>query len=367
METPGLDFEIWGFSFHGYEDLRRPTAGNSCNNKRIMNLRIRFLLPLAMLAIVPLHADDGAASIAAGGLVVMGREPRIVMAKEDLQIFMDKVIVDYDFRNDSDEDVTTEVAFPIPEYGPDMVNIEPSKQGFDDFRLWVDGAPAHFQIEARAFLKNKECTQLLMSMHVDVASFGHAALNDDSPDIHRLTAAQRKQLEQAGLIDRGYDGPNWKVRKKYYWKQTFPAHKVVHIRHEYTPQVGSENSIKYGMGPDPSADSIEALKGFCIDSRLHTILQQIANSKDKDAPYFYVDFILTTANTWKTPIEDFTLTVERPHLKDPNHPSFANYVSFCWDGPITKIDADHFSAHAVNFVPKKELSIGFFDVEKSVF
>ena len=118
---------------------------------------------------------------------------------------------------------------------------------------------------------------------------------------------------------------------------------------------------------DPSADSIEALKGFCIDSRLHTILQQIANSKDKDAPYFYVDFILTTANTWKTPIEDFTLTVERPHLKDPNHPSFANYVSFCWDGPITKIDADHFSAHAVNFVPKKELSIGFFDVEKSVF
>ena len=35
------------------------------------------------------------------------------MAKEVLQISAKRVIVDYDFRNDSDEDITTEVAFPI--------------------------------------------------------------------------------------------------------------------------------------------------------------------------------------------------------------------------------------------------------------
>jgi len=333
-----------------------------------MNLKVKFLLPLAMLATIPLYADDGVASIAAGGIVVMGREPRIVMAKEVLQISMDKVIVDYDFRNDSDEDITTEVAFPIPEYDLDMGNIKPSDQGFNDFRLYVDGLPTHYQVEARAFLKGKEFTQLLKSLHVDIASFGHATSNDNSPDIHKLTAAQRKQLEQAGLIDHDFDGPNWKVQKKYYWKQTFPAHKIVHIKHVYSPQVGSENSIKYGMADDTTdEDSAKVLKSFCIEGKLHTTLQQIANSKDKDAPYFYVDFILTTANTWKTPIEDFTLIVERPHLKNPNHPSFADYVSFCWDGPVTKIDSDHFMAHAVNFVPKRELSVGFFDVEKSVF
>jgi len=208
---------------------------------------------------------------------------------------------------------------------------------------------------------------LLNGMHIDIGTFGHETDNDISPDVSKLSPAQRKQLEEKGLLDRDDAEPRWKVQKKYYWKQTFPAHKIVHIRHEYTPVVGSENSIKYGMGAEPDAQSAYALKGFCIEGNLLTILHKIAYDKDKDAPYFYVNFILTTANTWKTPIEDFTLIVERPHLKDPNHPSLADYMSFCWDGPVTKLDADHFSAYAVDFVPKKELSIGFFDVEKSVF
>ncbi|MGO9318563.1 MAG: DUF4424 family protein [Terracidiphilus sp.] len=331
-----------------------------------MNLRTKFLLMLAMLATIPLYADDGAASIAAGGIVVMGREPRIVMAKEVLQISARKVIVDYDFRNDSDEDITTEVAFPISPYepGPDTTS---SEQGFDDFRLWVDGELTHYQVEARAFLKNKEFTQLLTSMRVDIASFGHADSTSVTPDIERLTDSQRMQLKKTGLINYDYGGPNWQVRKKYYWKQTFPAHKSVHIKHIYSPRVGSLNNIKYEFVPEADGNNGEWLKSFCIDRPLHTTLHKIAYSKDKDIPFFYVDFILTTANTWKTPIEDFTLIVERPHLKDPNHPSFASYVSFCWDGPIEKIDPDHFLAHAVNFVPKQELSIGFFDVEKSVF
>lgn len=310
-----------------------------------------------------IHADDGASSIAVGGVVVMGHEPHITMAKEVLQISEGKVVVDYDFRNDTDQNVTTGVAFPIPEYDLDMVSEEPASQGFDDFRLWVNGAQAKFQIEARAYVKNKDLTDLLTSVHVDVASFGHAVSNDDSKDIERLTDLQRKKLERAGLIVTGAYGANWKVRKKYYWQQTFPAHGTVHIRHEYTPYMGSENSIKYALGSDPDPVMVKQLNSFCIDGRLHSILKQIADSKDKDAPYFYVDFILTTANTWKTPIEDFELIVERPHEKGAS----AGYVSFCWDGPVTKIDEDHFSAKAVNFVPTKELHIGFFDVEPSRF
>jgi hypothetical protein len=79
-------------------------------------------------------ADDSAASIAAGGLVAR-RETRIVMAKEVLEISPTKVIVEYDFRNDTDEDVTTEVAFPIPPYehaDPDSPAI--SDMSFVSFR-----------------------------------------------------------------------------------------------------------------------------------------------------------------------------------------------------------------------------------------
>jgi len=338
------------------------------------------MIPLIIMGATQLYADDGAASIAAGGIVVMKRETRITMAKEVLQISPSKVIVDYDFRNDSDQDITTEVAFPIPDYDDDL-DRRGQIFGFDDFQLAVDGALARYQVEARAFLKDTEYTQLLTNMQVDVASFGHGPLLGDvidkrghrrvlaeSQDIQRLTAAQRKQLEALGLVDQEEgDEPQWRVKKKYYWQQTFPAHKVVHVRHEYSPVGGSENSVAYGMQANPNPDMAREIKSFCLDGPLHATLQRIADGQDKDktASYEYVDFILTTANTWKTPIEDFTLIVERPHWKNNRgEADLGDYVSFCWDGPVTKIDADHFSAHTGGLIPGKELRIGFFSVER---
>jgi hypothetical protein len=315
---------------------------------------------LALGFAVPLCADDGAASIAQGGLVVMGHEPRITMAKEVLRISLDKVVVDYDFRNDSDQDVTTEVAFPIPDYEFALEEVEPKSQGFDDFRLWVDGVLTPCSVDARAILKGKDLTPMLSALHIDVGSFAH--VNDDHvfKDMEKLSASQRAQLTRAGLID-GDGVATWTVRKKYYWKQTFPAHATVHIRHEYTPVDGADNSIRYGLGPEPDKEATARIEGTCVEGPLLKTLTQVANSKDKDAVFFYVDFILTSANTWKTPIEDFTLIVQRPHEKD----TIADYVSFCWDGPVTKIDADHFEGHAINFVPKKELRVGFFEESKS--
>jgi hypothetical protein len=344
----------------------------ACHNTHIVSRRASVLLPLIvgaiLLATVDLRADDGAASIAAGGIVVMKREPRITMAKEVLQISTSKVTVDYDFRNDSNDDITTGVAFPIPDYELDQGEFVPSQQSFDDFKLWVNGSPVRFLIEARAFLKDIEYTQLLTSMNVDVASLGHVPIGRNDPpigDIQRLTAAQRDQLEKAGLIDHGNNFPLWTVKKKYYWQQTFPARSSVHIRHEYSPVVGSENSVAYGMGADANPRLAKEIASFCLDGRLRTALQGIANGTDKNksASYRFVDFILTTANTWKMPIEDFTLIVERSHEKNyRGEADLADYVSFCWDGPVTRIDPDQFSAHAINLVPKKDLRVGFFGV-----
>jgi hypothetical protein len=327
-----------------------------------VKLKAKILLSLLILAAVRLPADDGAASIAMGGIVVMKREPRITMAKEVLRISFQKVIVDYDFRNDSDEDITTEVAFPIPDYDNDL-DRSGRVAAFDDFQLMVDGKPAHFEVEARAFLKNVEYTQLLNSLDIDIASFGHATKNDHYPDIEKLPAAQKYRLVGDGLIDSQDGEMLWSVRKKYYWRQVFPAHKTVHVRHEYSPITGNENSIDYGMGPNPDKNLAEEIKTFCIDGGLHTTLQNIADGKnDKQASYAYVDFILTTANTWKTPIEDFTLIVERPHWKTVRGEVETVYVSFCWDGAVKRVDADHFSAHVANLIPAKELRIGFFRV-----
>ena len=308
-------------TFREHVQLREATiAMMLCDNSCIVNLKANLLLLLIILGTVPLRADDGAASIAAGGVVVMNREPRIAMAKEVLQISQSKVTVDYEFRNDGGVDVTTEVAFPIPGYDHDLAREghEASQLGFDNFQLWIDDVATRYRVEARAFLKDTEYTNVLAGMRVDVASFGHTPLENDSGDIKKLAPSERKQLEKLGLVDE--DGePLWQVRKKYHWQQTFPAHKTVHVRHEYTPIVGGSNNTAYGMGPNPDPYSVEVLKSLCIDGRLNGILQDVADSNPqgrgpgKIVPFSYVDFILTTANTWKMPIEDFTLIVERSH------------------------------------------------------
>ncbi len=67
----------------------------------------------------------------------------------------------------------------------------------------------------------------------------------------------------------------------------------------------------------------------------------------------WVKYILTTANTWKTPIPDFELVVERPEDQ---------FVSFCWDGKVEKVSKTKLRASARDFVPTHELLVYFFNV-----
>lgn len=70
----------------------------------------------------------------------------------------------------------------------------------------------------------------------------------------------------------------------------------------------------------------------------------------------WVDYILTTANTWKIPIKDFELIIEKSAPEDQ--------VSFCWDGKVEQPDNRKLVARVRNFVPKRELKVTFFQVRK---
>jgi hypothetical protein len=325
---------------------------------------LRVFAALALLSGArSLHADDGAASIAAGG-IVMVREPRITMQKEVLRISASKVQVDYEFRNDTDKDITTEVAFPVPAYSLDWDERPVQYQGFEDFELTIEGKKTHFDVEIKAKLKGRDVSAVLKKYGIDLASFGH--FDEEShfaKDVRRLSTSQRSALIHSGLLypETDQDEGTWSVEKKYYWSQTFPAHAVVHISHQYTPVLGGSNSIGYGLSAtgqvDP--DMAKEVSSLCLGQELSKKLEGYSQRPDRMVPYTYVDFILTTANTWKTPIEDFTLIVEKPHSRR----SLQTFVSFCWDGPVTKVDEDHFSTHTTNMIPKKELRVGFIDIE----
>ncbi len=314
--------------------------------------------------------NDGAASLAAGGIQLRS-EPSISMEKERLTIGLKKVEVEYEFLNGASADITTEVAFPIPRYQCDGAVPDPH---FRDFKVWVDGSPVAFQTSLRAFVNGDEKTKLLTdaklstdTIEIDIAKCYEP---DKNNEIGRLPSSARKKLTQAGLIDE--DGnPRWTVEKIYHWSMTFPSQKIVHVRHEYSPVVG-QSQVPEGYFKPVIQNLLGKGDSAGLDGHPPEIVEQYAHmfrNACADVPavegfearpesglaVHWVDYILTTANTWKTPIKDFTLIVDvtNPWSKDPIT------ANFCWDGPVNRLDPAHFIAEKKGFRPDKELSIFF--------
>lgn len=70
----------------------------------------------------PAKANDTFAEMAAGGIQI-SRSAEIEMTSEDLYISPSEVRVDYTFRNTTDKDIETTVAFPMPELSMDVRSI----------------------------------------------------------------------------------------------------------------------------------------------------------------------------------------------------------------------------------------------------
>lgn len=343
-----------------------------------------FLLP------TPLSANDSDASVSLGG-IVLTRESRISMESERLTIALSKVTVEYEFLNESDRDITTEVAFPIPPY--EFTEAAGGIRDFNDFKLWVDGQPRQYQTESKAIAWKRDAkdnkvgpqqdvTALLNRYGVDIATLAHFDDQSGSPDFSKLPAKAKKDLIQAGAFDGdARPMPLWEVHKTYHWTQTFPAHKILHVRHEYSPAFGFEgmeieafNEPSSDKFPNPqppdggtyAREEIQRLKDTCVTSAAQRsiFLQSSAALKaDPNAGYIeseWVDYILTTANSWKTPIKRFDLIVARGPKRQMNgYYDDWDFASFCWDGPVKQINAHRFEASITNFVPKRDLKVLF--------
>lgn len=307
----------------------------------------RLALPIALTLVTsPALANDGVAQFAAGGLVQLGKEPRVVMARERLFISLSRVRVEYQFLNESAEDVVTEVAFPIPPY--DLGRIADRRRdelSFQDWNGTVDGERIQFRKQVRAFVGTRDVTDTLNAAGIDFERFGgHDGYEGQKYTVPKLPDAARSELRRIGALDPSLDDyPRWSVAITYHWTQRFPAGRAVTITHEYSPVTGNSNTI--GSSPEEFAKYFPTA---CLDRRTAA---KVRKEKQKFGLWFAnVEYILTTANTWKKPIRDFELVVERDPL---------DIVSFCWDGKVVADGATRFVARAKDFEPKRELDIYF--------
>jgi hypothetical protein len=305
--------------------------------------------------------NDGSAISTPAGGIQLRREARISMEKERLTISEARITVEYEFLNETDQDVTTEVAFPMPAY-PFLLTCCGYAE-VEGFRVQVDGMEVKYQTQIRALLDGKDYANEIRRIGIDPESFGMSvdAGTLNGPPKAKLDALVRQRLSRK-------DGfPLWEIEKTHYWTQTFPAHHILRVKHEYKPVQGLEHLDADALrGQKSKADSeMNAdLKTVCLDPPLR-------NRLIAAAPYdngfveglvdgTWVDYVLRTANTWKTPIKQFELVIERPKPRGGEH----YYVSLCWDGKLEPQGPDAFVSWVANFIPRRELRVMFFQVGK---
>ena len=298
-----------------------------------------------------MFANDSAAGITATG-IYFKEEKNISIEKEELFISEEKIEGSYIFKNHSTEDITTEIAFPMPDYDYDIsgTTVEPM---YDDFTVEINGKKINHKEESRAFVNKTDYTKLLNEMGVSIKDFGnfynydfHEALGREKLPrpkyfFESLSQKQKQLLLKAKLVvnEGNIAIPNWTVSRKYYWTQTFPAKGILAIKHSYSPY----KSFDYVSSEETF------YKEACIDKETDKWL------KGQPYPHYYrfVDYILTTANNWKQPIKTFRLIVNSGGYENSIR------VSSCFPKKLIKTTPSLYEATVTNFVPKQNITIYF--------
>ena len=312
---------------------------------------------LASLPVVPGRANDSAAELDAGGLVLV-KDPEIGLLREDLRIGLDRISVRYVFRNRSASPRTVRVAFPLPPI--DGAELSLSAQNLPDeasanfvgFTVTVDGVPLAPHLEERAFLGTHEVGDLLRKHALPLNPMRRDALAEA---LARLTPTARAELVTAKLIPEAADMGEglWRSEAKFHWEQVFPAGRDLVIEHAYRPVKGS---LLIGRS---DLDDRAFRARYCLDDAgVGGLRRLLAGAGAKTAGAgggpdalvhaAVVPYIVTTARNWAGTIGTFALTVDKGSPK--------TLVSLCRKG-IVKTGPTTFGFTATDFVPDADLRV----------
>ena len=319
------------------------------HERRLLRTRLVLFHVAALMAATTnfsssASANDTEAAIGLGGLVFT--KSTIEMLSEELFVSSEQIVVKYRFRNNTRDDVTTLVAFPLPEvnYQPD--DESPRGDWDVDFRSIVDGTVVETSVDTKAMLRGNDETTTLQRYGIPLNPF--AAYESISGE----TDGKKAELRRLALID-DEGNPTWSLQKSFFWQQRFPAHKEITVEHRYRPLVGGTVYTAIGASKE-SEEQLAFNKKFCVDEGLVNDVKK--KTKPGSVTEFYnasfsetwIEYILTTGANWSGPIHKFRLLVDKGND--------ANLVSFCGKG-VHKVGPTQFEFIATDFVPKRDLYV----------
>ena len=280
----------------------------------------------------------------------------IEIASETLVIGENEVHVSYDFRNTGDADISTLVAFPLPdlEFNGDWnYSIDtPDPINWIGFKVSVDGKELIPQVEARATHLGIDVTDVLNRHGLPITMLNHSSDQMEVLDakLNALPPEAKAELLRYGVVDWtsswGADNVpsptmHWTSHIAFYWFQTFPAGKTLHVEHRYRP-VGGLSFIWEG-----SLDDADVRDGFCIDQTLRQQVEtRVKESAEETMRGTELRYVVTTAGNWLGPIGRFSLRIEK------GAPD--NIIATCWKD-LKPSGGDAMVFEADDFQPEDDL------------
>ncbi|WP_424244304.1 hypothetical protein Dip510_001512 [Elusimicrobium posterum] len=211
-----------------------------------------------------IYGNDTAGEVLPLGGVKFIKQENIEMLQEALLLKSSSVEVNYLFKNTSDGDITTTVLFPLP----DMSCVA----GYEDgpfftpndfnFKLWVDGKELepqqHFNIENSEGVDfTRHFKHIYPTYHADPKKDEFVKAYFAMPKEEQAKMKKEREVYDEGKgdwVNIGCDDGNYtwcgfdcNLKVYYHWQQTFPAGKIVHIKHSYAPaaQFDSTGGVVY--------------------------------------------------------------------------------------------------------------------------
>lgn len=321
----------------------------------IMMKKIIGLFTVAtFFAPLNVFANDGFAALGVGG-VTIAKTDKIAIKSEVLDISCDKIGVNYDFINESNQDEDALIMFPLPPYPANFSESNVISHGQPSgFSIKVNGKTVAYDTEIKATRKGRDVTKDLKAVGLTIKQIATMPFDKKILNFDHELLIPKKQIEalaKKGLVEDGT--PEWDVHVTYVWRQKFPANSTVHVEHSYRPFT-AEGTFGGYPGYAETSD-------YCLTKEQLKQLKKLqSNKKNLDAynqvPGTNLKYILTTANSWKDGIRDFKLRI---HAKAKDE-----IVGLCFPAEVKKVSATTYEAHVENFKPTAELSVYFGNAKK---
>jgi hypothetical protein len=268
-----------------------------------MRGRVAVFAVLVLLRRTGVAWANDSEAVLEGGVLTFKKSDGITMETEDLTITPDKVEITYLFRNTTDADISTRVAFPLAPYTSDedagvyedLETPEARRQylhGVGRFTVTVDGKTVAYETSGNVNFKSQQITVT------------------------------------------------------HYWQQRFLAGKTVSVKQSYFPA----GCFIYDAQYEKNELWDDLARDYCVGPVLIKAMK-----KEGTGSVGQVHYILKTGANWKGPIGRFVLRIKKNEA--------AQKVSLCMDG-LRKVDARTFVFEARNFVPTQDLKIAFISLPK---